>query len=92
MLGTLKEILSSLQKDIDVWVVTKDSTLPSVHTLLDKLEGASEDPVPVHLHCDNDLKSSVLYIFTSGTTGTVFPQEKDFFFSAQTLSRELYFH
>ncbi|XP_059580873.1 long-chain fatty acid transport protein 6 isoform X2 [Alligator mississippiensis] len=69
MLGTLKEILPSLQKDIDVWVVTKDSTLPSVHTLLDKLEGASEDPVPVHLHCDNDLKSSVLYIFTSGTTG-----------------------
>ncbi|XP_019410918.1 PREDICTED: long-chain fatty acid transport protein 6 isoform X1 [Crocodylus porosus] len=69
MLGTLKEILPSLQKDIDVWVVTKDCTLPSVHTLLDKLEGASEDPVPVHLHCDNDLKSSVLYIFTSGTTG-----------------------
>ncbi|CAM5114618.1 unnamed protein product [Eretmochelys imbricata] len=69
MLGTLEEILPSLQKDIGVWVMTKDCTLPSVNTLLDKLEAASEDCVPVHLRSANSLKSSVLYIFTSGTTG-----------------------
>lgn len=70
MLGTLEEILPSLQKDIGVWVMTKDCTLPSVNTLLDKLEAASEDCVPVNLRSANNLKSSVLYIFTSGTTGT----------------------
>ncbi|XP_006131931.1 long-chain fatty acid transport protein 6 isoform X1 [Pelodiscus sinensis] len=69
MVGTLKEILPSLQKDIDVWVMTKDCTLPNVKTLLDKLEAASEDGVPVNLRSVNNLKSSVLYIFTSGTTG-----------------------
>ncbi|XP_052634484.1 long-chain fatty acid transport protein 6 isoform X3 [Harpia harpyja] len=68
LLGTLEEILPDLQKDVNVWIMTKDSTFPSVHTLLDKIEAASEDPVPVNRHSANNLKSSVLYIFTSGTT------------------------
>lgn len=50
--------------------MAKDSTFPNVHTLLDKIEAASEDPVPVHRCSANSLKSAVLYIFTSGTTGT----------------------
>lgn len=70
MLGTLEEILPNLQKDISVWVMTKDSTFPSVDSLLDKMEAASEDPVPVSRRSASNLKSSVLYIFTSGTTGT----------------------
>ncbi|OXB83644.1 UNVERIFIED_CONTAM: hypothetical protein H355_015292 [Colinus virginianus] len=70
LLGALEDILPNLQKDIGVWVMTKDSTFPSVHSLLDKMEAASEDPVPVSLRTANNLKSSVLYIFTSGTTGT----------------------
>ncbi|XP_054664929.1 long-chain fatty acid transport protein 6-like isoform X1 [Grus americana] len=69
LLGTLEEILPNLQKDLSVWIMTKDSTFPSVHTLLDKIEAASEDPVPVNRRSANNLKSSVLYIFTSGTTG-----------------------
>ncbi|XP_004949325.1 long-chain fatty acid transport protein 6 isoform X2 [Gallus gallus] len=69
LLGTLEEILPNLQKDISVWVMTKDSTFPSVHSLLDKMEAASEDPVPVSRRSASNLKSSVLYIFTSGTTG-----------------------
>ncbi|XP_074787696.1 long-chain fatty acid transport protein 6 isoform X2 [Athene noctua] len=69
LLGTLEEILPNLQKDVSVWIMTKDSRFPSVHTLLDKIETASEDPVPVNQRSANNLKSSVLYIFTSGTTG-----------------------
>ncbi|XP_074850245.1 long-chain fatty acid transport protein 6 isoform X2 [Carettochelys insculpta] len=69
MLGTLEEILPSLQEDIGVWVMTKDCTLPNVNTLLDKLEAASEECVPVNLRSAKNLKSPVLYIFTSGTTG-----------------------
>uniref|UniRef100_A0A8D0HNK6 long-chain-fatty-acid--CoA ligase n=1 Tax=Sphenodon punctatus TaxID=8508 RepID=A0A8D0HNK6_SPHPU len=62
-------VLDCTLKDIQVWVMTKDPTLPGVITILDKLEAASEDPVPVKLRSVNSLKSSVLYIFTSGTTG-----------------------
>ncbi|XP_061481414.1 long-chain fatty acid transport protein 6 isoform X2 [Rhineura floridana] len=69
MLGTLEEILPSLQEDIRVWVMTKESTLPQVDTILDKLEVASDDPVPVNLRIANNLKNPQLYIFTSGTTG-----------------------
>ncbi|KAM6289416.1 LOW QUALITY PROTEIN: long-chain fatty acid transport protein 6 [Aegotheles albertisi] len=69
LLGTLEEILSNLQKDVSVWKMTKDCTFPSVHTLLDKIEAASENPVLVNQGSANNLMSSVLYIFTSGTTG-----------------------
>ncbi|KFV67992.1 Long-chain fatty acid transport protein 6, partial [Dryobates pubescens] len=69
LLGSLEEILPNLQKDISVWTMTKECTFPSVHTLLDKIEDASEDPVPVSQRSANNLKSPVLYIFTSGTTG-----------------------
>ncbi|NWT51641.1 S27A6 protein, partial [Erythrocercus mccallii] len=69
LLGTLVEILPKLQKDVRVWIMAKDSTFPGVHTLLDKIEAASEDPVPVNRCSANSLKSAVLYIFTSGTTG-----------------------
>ncbi|XP_066471902.1 long-chain fatty acid transport protein 6 [Tiliqua scincoides] len=69
MLGILEEILPSLQEDIKVWVMTKESTLPRVETILDKLEVASDDPVPVNLRVAHHLKDPVLYIFTSGTTG-----------------------
>ncbi|NXR34091.1 S27A6 protein, partial [Zosterops hypoxanthus] len=69
LLGTLEEILPKLQKDVSVWIMAKDSAFPDVHTLLDKIEAASEDPVPVNRCSANSLKSPVLYIFTSGTTG-----------------------
>ncbi|KAJ6669674.1 hypothetical protein lerEdw1_000223 [Lerista edwardsae] len=69
MLGILEEILPSLQKDIKVWVMAKESTLPRVNTILDKLEVAPEDPLPVKLRAARHLKDPVLYIFTSGTTG-----------------------
>ncbi|XP_030325931.1 long-chain fatty acid transport protein 6 isoform X2 [Strigops habroptila] len=78
LLGTLEEILPDLQKDISVWIMTKDSTFSSVHTLLDKIEAASEDPVPVNRRSANNLKSSVLYIFTSGTTGATCVLKKKF--------------
>ncbi|XP_062985531.1 long-chain fatty acid transport protein 6 [Elgaria multicarinata webbii] len=69
MIGTLEEILPSLQEDIRIWVMTKESRLPYVHTILDKLELAPDDPVPVNLRVANNLKDPHLYIFTSGTTG-----------------------
>ncbi|XP_066425288.1 long-chain fatty acid transport protein 6 isoform X2 [Molothrus aeneus] len=78
LLGTLEEILPKLQKDVSVWIMAKDSTFPNVHTLLDKIEAASEDPVPVNRCSANSLKSAVLYIFTSGTTGATCVLKKKF--------------
>ncbi|XP_003216470.2 long-chain fatty acid transport protein 6 [Anolis carolinensis] len=69
MLGTLEEILPSLQEDIRIWVMTKDSSLPRVDSILDKLEVSSDNPVPDSLRTANSLKDPHLYIFTSGTTG-----------------------
>ncbi|XP_060617983.2 long-chain fatty acid transport protein 6 [Anolis sagrei] len=69
MLGTLEEILPNLQEDIRIWVMTKDSSLPRVDTILDKLEVTSDNPVPDSLRTANSLKDPNLYIFTSGTTG-----------------------
>ncbi|XP_077200583.1 long-chain fatty acid transport protein 6 [Paroedura picta] len=69
MLGTLEEILPSLQDDIKVWLMTKEPTLPRVESILDKLDDASDDPVPDNLRIARSLKDRLLYIFTSGTTG-----------------------
>uniref|UniRef100_A0A8P4GCG3 long-chain-fatty-acid--CoA ligase n=1 Tax=Dicentrarchus labrax TaxID=13489 RepID=A0A8P4GCG3_DICLA len=40
-----------------------------VHTLLDKIDAASDQPVLAVLRTTTSLKSPTLYIFTSGTTG-----------------------
>ncbi|NXX98572.1 S27A6 protein, partial [Centropus bengalensis] len=69
LLGTLEEILPNLGKDVTVWVMTKSSPSSSVYSLLDKIESAPENPIPDSRRSANNLKSSALYIFTSGTTG-----------------------
>uniref|UniRef100_A0A8C5I6E8 long-chain-fatty-acid--CoA ligase n=1 Tax=Gouania willdenowi TaxID=441366 RepID=A0A8C5I6E8_GOUWI len=70
MVECLEPILSSLlEDDIQVWVMKAHSDHPQVHTLLDKLESASDQPVPAALHATSSLRAPTLYIFTSGTTG-----------------------
>ncbi|XP_063310229.1 long-chain fatty acid transport protein 6 [Pelobates fuscus] len=70
MLETLNEILPSLQEDnISVWVMTKETSLKGVNTILDKLESVTDEPVPHHLYKVNRISATTLYIFTSGTTG-----------------------
>ncbi|XP_043916744.1 long-chain fatty acid transport protein 6-like [Protopterus annectens] len=66
----LENILPALQEDgIQVWVAAKQSCLPGVNSLLDKLEDEPDDPVPPHLLSQINLMSTFLFIFTSGTTG-----------------------
>ncbi|KAG8456221.1 hypothetical protein GDO86_002134 [Hymenochirus boettgeri] len=70
MLGTLEEILPNLQEDnISVWVMSKDTPLKSVNTVMDKLESVTDEPVPAKLCQVTSIKDATLYIFTSGTTG-----------------------
>lgn len=55
---------------LEVWVAAESSTHQSIGTLLDKLESASPEK-PVTDAPQPNLMSNFLFIFTSGTTGTV---------------------
>ncbi|XP_070780260.1 long-chain fatty acid transport protein 6 [Enoplosus armatus] len=70
LVDSLDSILTSLPEDnIRVWAMTSQSEHTQVHTLLDKVDAASDQPVPAGLRATASLKSPTLYIFTSGTTG-----------------------
>ncbi|XP_045923644.1 long-chain fatty acid transport protein 6 isoform X1 [Micropterus dolomieu] len=62
-------LISLLEDNIQVWAMKSQSVHPQVHTLLDKIDAASDQPVPAALRVTTSLKSPTLYIFTSGTTG-----------------------
>lgn len=62
-------LTSLLEDDIQVWAMKSQSEHTQVNTLLDKIDAASEQPVPAVLRATTSLKSPTLYIFTSGTTG-----------------------
>ncbi|XP_072570882.1 long-chain fatty acid transport protein 6 [Paramormyrops kingsleyae] len=67
---SLEELLPSLQSSgVDLWVADASSPCPGVNTLLDKLECASGEPLPVRGFPPADIMSNFLFIFTSGTTG-----------------------
>lgn len=68
LLGNLEEILPSLPKHVRVWGM-KDSVPEGIVSLKEKLSVASDEPVPPSHHVTSSLKSTCLYIFTSGTTG-----------------------
>uniref|UniRef100_A0AAX7U1W6 long-chain-fatty-acid--CoA ligase n=1 Tax=Astatotilapia calliptera TaxID=8154 RepID=A0AAX7U1W6_ASTCA len=75
----LDGILNSLLSDnIQVWAMRSWTKHTEVHSLLDKLESASEKPVPAALHAATSLKTPTLYIFTSGTTGATLVLKKKF--------------
>ncbi|XP_058473672.1 long-chain fatty acid transport protein 6 isoform X1 [Solea solea] len=70
LVESLDGILSSLREDnIEIWAMKSHSEDTRVHTLLDKMEAASERPVPAALRATKSFKTPTLYIFTSGTTG-----------------------
>ncbi|XP_013870596.1 long-chain fatty acid transport protein 6 [Austrofundulus limnaeus] len=70
LVDSLDGILPSLQEDnIQVWAMKSHSEHTLVHTLLDKLDSASDEPVPAVLRATSCIKTPTLYIFTSGTTG-----------------------
>uniref|UniRef100_V9KD18 long-chain-fatty-acid--CoA ligase n=1 Tax=Callorhinchus milii TaxID=7868 RepID=V9KD18_CALMI len=70
LVNAVEDILPNIQENnISVWVMEKNCTLHGVNTLIDKIEEASEDPVPAPWRSQIHLKSTFLYIFTSGTTG-----------------------
>ncbi|XP_034048557.1 long-chain fatty acid transport protein 6 [Thalassophryne amazonica] len=66
----LNGILSNLlEENIQIWIMKNQTEHQDVHTLLDKIDAASDQPVPASLRAATSLKMPILYIFTSGTTG-----------------------
>ncbi|KAL2778760.1 long-chain fatty acid transport protein 6 [Daubentonia madagascariensis] len=68
LLETVEEILPNLPKDISVWGM-KDSVPQGIISLKEKMSTSSDEPIPHSYHVASSLKSTCLYIFTSGTTG-----------------------
>ncbi|MBN3318355.1 S27A6 protein, partial [Atractosteus spatula] len=65
----LDDVLFTLQQNkIDLWLLDRDSPYQGVNTLLDKIEGTSEESVP-DVCSPTNIMSNFIYIFTSGTTG-----------------------
>lgn len=58
-----------VEKNIAVWTADKCSPFKGPQTLSDKLEDASDVPLPSHLHHVTNAMGTCLYLFTSGTTG-----------------------
>ncbi|XP_063782375.1 long-chain fatty acid transport protein 2-like [Pseudophryne corroboree] len=68
--NAVEEVLPALAEEgVLVFYLSKESTTDGVHSLLDKVEAASEEPVPQSLRSDLTPKAPALYIYTSGTTG-----------------------
>lgn len=68
--GSIEDIYPELmQKSIPLWTADKSSHFKGPHTLADKLESASDAPLPSHLHSASNVLETCLYLFTSGTTG-----------------------
>ncbi|XP_041088098.1 long-chain fatty acid transport protein 6-like [Polyodon spathula] len=70
LISSLEDVLLTLQNNgINIWLMEKSSAFQRVNTILDKLEHASDDPVPLDVSSQTNIMSTFLYIFTSGTTG-----------------------
>ncbi|XP_029941227.1 very long-chain acyl-CoA synthetase isoform X1 [Salarias fasciatus] len=68
LLPLVQEVRSELQKQkVCVWVVDHTSPSEDFHTLLDKVDAASGEPLTDAPKVQ--ITSNFLYIFTSGTTG-----------------------
>ncbi|KAG9489501.1 hypothetical protein GDO78_005467 [Eleutherodactylus coqui] len=68
--AAVEEVLADLiQEGVLVFYLSRDSPTRGVQSLLDKVEFASEDPIPESYRSGSTVKTPALYIYTSGTTG-----------------------
>ncbi|XP_075432242.1 long-chain fatty acid transport protein 2-like isoform X4 [Ascaphus truei] len=68
--NAVEEVLSNLAEEkVLVFYLSRESPTKGVESLLDKVEAASDDPVPRSYRSEVTPKSTALFIYTSGTTG-----------------------
>ncbi|KAG8440361.1 hypothetical protein GDO86_006203 [Hymenochirus boettgeri] len=66
----VEEVLPTLkQQEVQVFYLSRESSTNGVESLTDKVEAASDKPIPKSYREDVNVKSIAVYIYTSGTTG-----------------------
>lgn len=72
MLGAAEEVLPSLKKlGSRVLILREHCHVEGIESLSDKIQQASDEPLPPRLRANVTMKSPALYIYTSGTTGNL---------------------
>lgn len=72
MKAAVEEILPILQEEnVVVYYLSRTSETEGVDSFLEKMDAASDEPVPASWRSSVTIKSPALYIYTSGTTGIV---------------------
>ncbi|KAE8617467.1 hypothetical protein XENTR_v10009083 [Xenopus tropicalis] len=68
--NAVEEVLPTLkEQNVQIFYLSRESATDGVDSLLDKVEAASDNPVPKSYRSEVNAKSTALYIYTSGTTG-----------------------
>ncbi|KAM5172644.1 long-chain fatty acid transport protein 2-like [Mantella aurantiaca] len=68
--NAVEEVLPALkEKEVLVYYLSRESPTEGVYSLLDKVEAASQEPIPSSFRSGLNVKTPALYIYTSGTTG-----------------------
>lgn len=68
----VEDVLPSLtEQGVTVLLMTKHCDTPGIESFSDKVDEASDSPLPRSLRSHITFKSPAVYIYTSGTTGTV---------------------
>lgn len=66
----VEDVLPSLiEKGVTILLMTKHCDTPGIESFSDKLDKASDTPLPRFLRSHIAYKSPAVYIYTSGTTG-----------------------
>ncbi|KAM4630495.1 long-chain fatty acid transport protein 2-like [Polymixia lowei] len=68
--GAVEEVLPSLREQgVRVFILREDCDTEGMESLSDKIQQASDQPLPPQLRAKVDINSPTFYIYTSGTTG-----------------------
>lgn len=59
------------QQGISVFILSEHCDVEGIESLSDKIQQASDEPLPPQLRANITMKSPALYIYTSGTTGNL---------------------
>lgn len=70
----MEEVLPTLKEQgVRVFVLGEDCGVDGIHSLSEKIQQASDQPLSPQLRASVHIKSPALYIYTSGTTGNPTP-------------------
>ncbi|XP_071384834.1 long-chain fatty acid transport protein 2-like isoform X2 [Centroberyx affinis] len=75
----VEDVLPSLREQgVSIYLMAKECDTPGIESFSDKVEQASDAPLPRSLRSHITLKSPGVYIYTSGTTGSTIILKKKF--------------